>query len=295
MVLQSIAVSRPSPSALAPTPRFSIVTPSLQQCAFLKVCVASVEMQGTDDVEQIIVDGGSTDGTVEFLERRPGRVERWQSGPDRGQGHALNMAIALARGEWIGWQNADDYYFPGALARVAALLSRQPAAKMVVGDVALVDPAGMTVGTIGVSPVAASRWVEGFWPYNQGVIFHRSVLAAAGPLDEDLNLHLDTDLLARIARLDPTVLYVDAVLGAFRRHGAAKTAGGEADAASRAERELLEARFGRRLWPAPGWQRLRHRVVHHCLRMSAFGPSSLCQRLEGRHLLRPRVHLARGG
>ncbi len=266
--------ARPSPTL----PSFSILTPSRNQRTFLEVCVASVVVQGYPAVEQIVADGGSTDGTAAYLASSPGRVRRWRSEEDGGQSEALNWALAQATGEWIGWQNADDFYVPGALWRVARAIAANPEVRVVVGDVALVDGQGVVLGTVGVAPVPARRWVEGFWPYNQGVFVHASVAAAVGPLDVTLRLHMDTDWLARIARLDPCVAYLDATLGAFRKHGAAKTIGGADEPGSRDERAHLEQRYGRRLWPANPRARVVHRLRTHWARLRHFGLAALVRR-----------------
>ncbi len=270
-------------------PSFSIVTPSLNQLEFLRVCVASVEAQGYPRVDQIVIDGGSSDGTREFLARGAGVVSHWQSEPDRGQSHALNIALGHVTGEWVGWQNADDYYLPGALWQVARALLDHPEAEVAVGDTVITDPRGVPLGTIGVCPVSAVRWLEGFWPYNQSVFVRRSLLERAGPLDETLSLHMDTDLLARVGLLRPRVVYLGASLGAHRKHAGAKTIGGAASAASRRERELLEQRYGRRLWPSAGGARVWHRVRFHLIRARVFGPSSFLQRLAQRAARSPRA------
>lgn len=270
-------------------PTFSILTPSLNQLEFLRVCVASVEAQGYPHVEQIVIDGGSTDGTREFLARGPGTVSYWQSEPDRGQSHALNIAVRRATGGWIGWQNADDLYLPGALWRVAQAIVDHAKGDVVVGDTLLVDEHGRPLGTIGVCPVPASRWLDGFWPYNQSVFFRRSLLERVGPVDESLHLHMDTDLLARVARLSPRVVYLEAPLGAHRKHAGAKTIGGVADPASRREREILQERYGRTLWPDRGAARLRHRLRSHLIRVFTFGPGSLVERVAQRAARSPRV------
>lgn len=259
-------------------PSFSILTPSLDQLRYLRVCVASVAAQGYPEVEQIVADGGSRDGTAAFLATSPGCVRCYRSAPDRGQSDALNWAVAQAQGEWLGWQNADDFYFPGALFRAARAIVAHPEVRVVVGDVALVDEDGVTLGTVGVAPVPARRWLEGFWPYNQGVFVHRSVLAAAGPLDVGLHLHMDTDLLARIAALKPAVAYIDATLGGFRKHAAGKTATGAEDPASRAERALLEGRYGRPLWPHGPMAWWRHRIRSHWARVRRFGVGAVLRR-----------------
>ncbi len=270
-------------------PSFSIATPSLNQFQFLRVCVASVEAQGYPRVDQIVIDGGSTDGTWDFLARGLDVVSYWQSEPDRGQSHALNIALHHATGGWIGWQNADDFYLPGALWQVAQAIVDHPHSDVVVGDTILVDARGIALGAIGVCPVPASRWLEGFWPYNQSVFFRRSLLEQAGPVDESLHLHMDTDLLARVAQLGPRVVYLEAPLGAHRKHAAAKTIEGATGRASQRERELLERRYGRKLWPEGRAARLRHRLRWHLIRVRAFGPASVVNRLAQRAARSARV------
>lgn len=278
---REVTVTRVAAHAEIPddVPSFSIATPSLNQLQFLRVCVASVEAQGYPRVDQIVIDGGSTDGTWDFLARGLGVVSYWQSEPDRGQSHALNIALHHATGDWIGWQNADDFYLPGAFWRVAQVIMDHPHSDVVVGDTLLVDGRGFPLGTIGVCPVAASRWLEGFWPYNQSVFFRRSLLEQAGPVDESLHLHMDTDLLARVAQLCPRVVYLEAPLGAHRKHAGAKTIGGAASLASQRERDFLEQRYGRPLWPSGPAACLVHRLRSHVIRVRAFGPTSLVRRL----------------
>ncbi len=288
---RAVSVARPSGQVAMPDllPSFSIVTPSLDQFEFLRVCVASVEAQGYPKVEQIVIDGGSTDGTREFLARDPWPVSYWQSEPDRGQSHALNIALSHAVGEWIGWQNADDLYLPGALWRVARTIAGHPGTDVVVGDTLLVDERGLPLGTIGVCPVPARRWLEGFWPYNQSVFFRRLLLERVGLADESLRLHMDTDLLARVAQMAPPVAYIQAALGAYRKHSGAKTIAGALDPASLSEREILERRYGRKLWPDGAAARLLHRLRLHLIRVRAFGPGSLVERFAQRAARSPRA------
>jgi len=270
-----------------PVPSVAILTPSLNQFEYLKACIASVELQGYPNVEQIVIDGGSEDGTAEYLAGHPGRVSYWQSRPDRGQGHALNQALERATAEWIGWQNADDYYLPEALWLFAEMTERFPEARVVVGDTVVVDPHQRRLFAVGVAPVPARQWLAGFWPYNQGVFIHRSIVEEVGPIDESLRLHMDTDLFARIARMDPAVAYVDEVVGAFRKHEAGKTSAGELDPESLGERAELERRYNRRLWPRSRWQRAAFRARLHGIRLARFGPGSFVRRLSER-MSRPR-------
>src|SRR6266567_371437 len=97
-------------------PRITIVTPSLNQAAFLERTIRSVLDQDYPELEYLVFDGGSTDGSVEILRRYGDRIAYWESVPDRGQSHAVNKGFERAMGEIVGWINSDDYYLPGALA-----------------------------------------------------------------------------------------------------------------------------------------------------------------------------------
>lgn len=115
------------PSAIFPTtmgnssdlPKISIVTPSYNQGEFIEETIRSVLLQGYPNLEYIIVDGGSTDNTVDIIKKYDDYISYWVSEPDNGQSHALNKGFSKATGDLIGWQNSDDYYSREAFKRVA--------------------------------------------------------------------------------------------------------------------------------------------------------------------------------
>jgi glycosyltransferase involved in cell wall biosynthesis len=222
-------------------PLISIVTPAFQQLEFLKACVASVAMQSYPYVEHLVLDGGSTDGTKAYLETSPGCVTWWRSHPDGGQTQALNEGFSKASGEWIGWQNSDDFYYPGAFWRIANIVTAFPEAEVIVGDTAIVDQYGITQYLIGVSPVPARLWLRGYWPYNQAVFIRRELLLKILPIDESLHIHMDTDLLAKIALLEPQIAYINCPFGAFRKYVGTKTENPDALVRSQHERDLLRS------------------------------------------------------
>ena len=105
----------PAPIAGGLLPKLSIVTPSYNQARFLERTILSVLNQGYPRLEYIIIDGGSTDGSVDIIRKYERYLTHWESQPDRGQSHAINKGFERATGEYVGWQNSDDLYFPGAL------------------------------------------------------------------------------------------------------------------------------------------------------------------------------------
>lgn len=202
-------------------PLVSIVTPSLNQARWLPQALASVRGQTYPQVEHVVVDGGSTDGTVELLERAV--AVRWVSEPDRGQSHALNKGFGLARGEILGWLNADDAYEPGAVAAGVEAL-QESGAGLVYADVTRVNDDGVNPRRIR----SRERWDawteanEGCGVYSPAVFFTREAFEAVGGLDESLHLTMDYDLWLRIgSRFGAR--HVDAVWAVQRIHADAKT------------------------------------------------------------------------
>jgi glycosyltransferase involved in cell wall biosynthesis len=236
-----------------------------------------VAIQSYPWVEHLVLDGGSTDGTKAYLETSPGCVTWWRSHPDNGQTQALNEGFSKASGDWIGWQNSDDFYYPGAFWRIADIVTTFQEAEVIVGDTVIVDQHGRALYLIGVSPVPAKLWLQGYWPYNQAVFIHHDLLLKILPVDESLHIHMDTDMLAKIALLEPRVVYMNHALGAFRKYEGTKT---EAlTDRSWHERNLLKERYKQRMWPKEGIQWQLHRIMHHIRVFQGFGVKALIRRL----------------
>jgi glycosyltransferase involved in cell wall biosynthesis len=199
----------------------SIVTPSLDQGRYLRDAIESVRAQTYPELEHVVVDAGSTDGTLDILAGYEG--VRWISEPDRGQSHALNKGFALARGDVFGWLNADDAYPPDAIAEAVATLERTGAG-LVYGDVTRVDDGGVNPRRIRSRPTF-DLWTEvnlGCGVYSPAVFFTREAFEAVGGVDESLEMTMDWDLWLRIGRRFP-VVRVDAVWGVQRLHAEMKS------------------------------------------------------------------------
>src|SRR5689334_11566829 len=126
-------------------PLVSIITPSLNQAAFIESAIDSVLTQDYPKIEYIVIDGGSTDGTLDILRRYGDRV-RWLSEPDAGQSDAIDKGVRLTHGEILAWLNADDAYLPGAVSLAVAAFAEDPARALVYGDAQDIDIHGHVIG-----------------------------------------------------------------------------------------------------------------------------------------------------
>jgi glycosyltransferase involved in cell wall biosynthesis len=202
-------------------PTVSVLTPSYGYARFLPDAIESVRAQGRADVEHVIVDGASTDGTVELLERERGIT--WRSEPDEGQSDALNKALSLATGEIVGWLNADEFYLPGAIdLALDAFDSRR--ADVVFGDAVFVDVEARFVRLLThhrFSSIVLRK--HGKCVSSCSVFIRRSALAD-DPWDVTAARLMDWDLYLDLERRGATFAYVPRPLGAFRVHDERVTA-----------------------------------------------------------------------
>jgi glycosyltransferase involved in cell wall biosynthesis len=197
-------------------PMVTVVTPVLNQAGTIRQTIDSVLAQDYPNLEHVVVDGGSTDGTVAILEEiaaKEGHRFRFQSGPDRGQSHALNLGIEMARGEIIGWQNGDDYYLPGAIRTLVEALQADPEAAVAYTGVLRIDEDGRQLDPWAVEPFSYSRLLVHCLVANQAALIRRKVLLEF-PLRED-TLAMDYDLWLK-AGLRYRLRHVPGTGGVFR-------------------------------------------------------------------------------
>jgi glycosyltransferase involved in cell wall biosynthesis len=205
------------------TPLVSIITPSYTQVRFLEETIHSVLEQDYPCLEYIIVDGGSTDGSLEIIQRYAHRLAWWVSEPDRGQTDALNKGFARASGEIFAWLNSDDVYLPGAVARAVEVVEAHPEASLIYGDADLVDGKGSFIEHFPARQTDLRRMLRGSVHIPQQASFFRSLLwPLVGPLDPVYYFAMDYALWLRLAQHGPFV-YTPQRWANFRLHSSGKT------------------------------------------------------------------------
>ena len=204
-------------------PRITVVTPSFNQVVYLERTIRSVLDQGYPNLEYIIIDGGSTDGSVEIIRRYADRLAYWVSEPDRGQSEAINKGLRRATGEWVGWQNSDDTYYPGAFHDLAAAAAKHPQAGLIIGDMMLIDEHDSLLRDIRyVKPSYKALLAEGMVLTNQSAFWRSSVHPKIGLMNEGMHYSFDYEWFLRLTQHAEGV-HVDRVWGALRLHGETKT------------------------------------------------------------------------
>jgi glycosyltransferase involved in cell wall biosynthesis len=201
----------------------TIVTPSFNQARFLERTILSVLNQGYPRLEYIIIDGGSTDGSVDIIRKYERYLTYWESTPDRGQSHAINKGFERATGDYVGWQNSDDLYFPGALRKLGSAASKGRA-PIVSGNLFVADADNRIFRKIHYTPVNRGTLtvVKASIP-NQSAIFRRDLLRKYGLLQESMRYCMDLELWSRLLREGKNLIVPDA-MGVYTAHDETKTA-----------------------------------------------------------------------
>ncbi len=202
-------------------PRVSIVTPSFNQAAFLEETIQSVLSQDYPNLEYIIIDGGSTDGSVEIIKKYADQLAYWVSEKDTGQADAINKGLIRVTGEVVAWLNSDDIYLPGTIRAAVEALQANPDCGLVYGDVLSVDAKGQPLNLTRYDDWSLDDLLS-FKIIGQPAVFmRRSVLDEAGLLDTRFHFLLDHQLWIRMANL-AGMKYVREQWAAARYHEAAK-------------------------------------------------------------------------
>lgn len=210
-------------------PKISIVTPSFNQGQFIEECIDSILSQNYPNLEYIIMDGGSTDNSVEIIKKHEKYLTYWQSQPDQGQYDAINQGFHRATGDIMTWLNADDILHPHSLKIVDDIFSSHPAVEWITGRPNGINEQGKQTWMFKVVPLWSrekylNRQYKNPYIQQEGTFWKKTLWERAGAyIDTGYKLAGDMELWARFFRF--AQLYsVDAVLGAFRSHPGQKTA-----------------------------------------------------------------------
>jgi len=205
------------------TPLVSIVTPSFNQGDFLEETICSVLNQDYPRIEYIIVDGNSTDRSLDIIKKYSNRLSWWVSEPDRGQTDAINKGFAQINGEIIAWLNSDDTYLPHTVSEAVDFLQINHEIGMVYGDANLVDKEGKVIGQFPARQTDYRRLRRGYVHIPQQATFFRASLwKQVGPLDPTFYFAMDYDLWIRLARISK-LHYYPRLWANFRLHETGKS------------------------------------------------------------------------
>jgi glycosyltransferase involved in cell wall biosynthesis len=208
-------------------PSVSIVTPSFQQARFIDATIRSVLDQNYPRLEYLVVDGGSTDGTLEILRQYEPRL-KWISEADKGQADAINKGFARTNGEIIAWLNSDDTYAPGAIQTVAEYFAAHPEVGVVYGNADFIDPSGAFIGACqNIEPFSRHRLLHySDFLVQPAVFFRRELFQSVGGLDASLCWALDYDLWLKFAERNAQFAFLRRVLANYRWLDSSKTGAG---------------------------------------------------------------------
>jgi glycosyltransferase involved in cell wall biosynthesis len=265
--------ARPSGPGEARTyPRISVVTPSFNQGQFLERTIRSVLDENYPDLEYIVIDGGSTDQSVEVIKRYESQLAYWVSEPDGGQSNAINKGLRRATGTILAWLNSDDCYLPGTLQTIAETALAHPAAGAYVGAGDVVDVSERVIRHAeppsNISLETMYQWMRGRDFMQPSCFFRDTAWRAVAPLDESIHIAFDVDLWMRMAKAGQTFVAIDRLLSKSLSHPTAKTTayiglsivdfaivamrhGGEREA-----RKLLEDMAIRLSWSEPNLEKI---------------------------------------
>jgi len=223
--------------------KISIVTPSYNQAQYLEQTINSVVSQNYPSLEYIIMDGGSTDGSVEIINRYAHQLTHWESRKDDGQADAIYRGFERSTGDVLGWINSDDYLLQGALRYVGERFHRSPGLQWLVGGCVAVREFGKPITKFfGYSPTFESLLCAGMQFYQMSCFWRRDTFFRVGGFDRSLQFCFDYDMFLRFSQLAPPAMS-HRMLSACRVHTESKSST-IWETTGKKEKELLRQRFG---------------------------------------------------
>ncbi|MBN4078724.1 glycosyltransferase [Gammaproteobacteria bacterium AH-315-C21] len=211
------------------SPKITVVTPSYNQAQFLEDTIKSVLDQQYPNLEYMVIDGGSTDHSVEIIKKYEDQISYWVSEKDDGQAHAVNKGFSRASGDIIGWLNSDDIYLPGTLERVAEYFERFTDSEVIYGNHVVTDQYGNPLWNKKELPFSIRRLEHHSYMSQPATFLKKSAIDKGGLLDEGLYFLLDWEYFIRLGKICKFT-HVPETFATYRLHRIAKTAvqGGQA-------------------------------------------------------------------
>ncbi|MFN5134080.1 MAG: glycosyltransferase family 2 protein [Chitinophagaceae bacterium] len=236
--------------------KLSIVTPSFNQGHFLEETITSVLDQKYPNLEYIIIDGGSTDNSVEIIKKYEQHLTYWVSEEDNGQANAINKGLQHCTGEIFNWLNSDDYLEPGALHKIAEAFTDEKV-NMVAGKVRnFSSTSEELIQNQKLSAKGLMCWEQDVKFVQPGVWMRRAFIELCGGIDEQLHYAFDWDLYIRYLYHFPEVKEINELLVHFRLHESSKTQ-------SLSERfSIEEQRIIEKISKLPGYERLYNTCLY---------------------------------
>ena len=201
-------------------PKISIITPVFNRVGMIEHTIQSVLGHNYPNLEYIIIDGGSTDGTVDIIRKYTSQLAYWVSEPDNGMYHAIMKGMAMATGEIVAWINSDDMYHTNALNIVGQIFAQLPEVEWLTGTPTLYNTEGLCVKTFPTQYWSWERFMRGDfrWLQQESTFFRKALFDKVGGLNLHYQLAADFELwckMFQVARL----YSINTILGGFRQHG----------------------------------------------------------------------------
>ncbi len=222
-------------------PKITIVTPSYNQGRYLEQTILSVLGQQYPNLEYIIMDGGSTDNSVEIIRRYADKLAYWQSEPDRGQVDAVAKGFAISSGEILGWVNSDDLLLSNSLFSVAHKFPQDGKTIALTGRCVLIGPSGESL-KVNVPSIRTNMMFHGHGLSQMATFWTRTAYDQVGGLDTTLHFSFDADLFVKLRRLGEIAI-ISEYLAAFRQHPRSKTS--TISEVGLKEMQLIRKRYGK--------------------------------------------------
>jgi glycosyltransferase involved in cell wall biosynthesis len=242
------------------SPLVTVVTPSLNQGQFIEETIRSIHSQDYPAIEHLVIDGGSTDNTLDILRQNEDRLS-WISESDDGQSDAINKGWRRAQGDILSFINSDDTYLPGGISTAVEFLVDNPEVDIVYGDLLYIDEQGGTTQHVKLREFDLISFITvGCYVTNQSAFMRREVFERVGEMDVNLHMTMDYDYWVRCAQANCKIAYLPKPIGTWRFHSEAKSTSLSLLSRSKVERKAVLDRFFERLGPQSEYNRLKRKA-----------------------------------